>query len=201
MNDTPVSWFKRQLLAEAVPSDNVTMATSCAFLYGSGASLVLITAIFNRAPETPLGVVYGVIGVAYAVTLSLWLGRRTFPKWIYPYVVMLGSGLITVLVYFDGADASAYSLLYVWAALYAFYFFRPRLALAETAWIALLSGVVLYSREANNVPLRPLGDGGRHQPCGRGHHSPVGGGSPGPGRPRRADRAGQPAAAGDRTRS
>lgn len=141
------------VLAEAVPSDAATMATSGAFLYGSGATLVLVAATANRAPGTALVPIFGVVAIAYVVTVTLLLGRNRLPKWIYPYVVVLGSLLITVLVYFDGAHASAYSLLYVWAAIYAFYFLRPLVALVEMAAIAVMSGVELYVREGSNVPI------------------------------------------------
>jgi diguanylate cyclase (GGDEF)-like protein len=140
-------------MAEAVPSDRVTMATSGAVLYGSGGTLVLVTTLADRAPSTRLDVLLGVVVIAYSVTAALLIGRHRIPASFYPFITLLGSALITVLVYFDGADASAYSLLYVWAALYAWYFYRPLVALAETAWIAALAGVELYLRDSANVPL------------------------------------------------
>ncbi|HEV3233024.1 MAG TPA: bifunctional diguanylate cyclase/phosphodiesterase [Candidatus Dormibacteraeota bacterium] len=145
--------MRRHLLSEAVPSERVTMATSGAFLYGAGATLVLLTALTNRAPETHLDVILAVVTVAFAVTAALLVGRHRIPQGFYPYITMLGSVLITMLVYFDGADASSYILLYLWAALYAFYFYRPIVAVLETAWIGLLAAGVLYLRDANNVPF------------------------------------------------
>ncbi|MFY9616302.1 MAG: bifunctional diguanylate cyclase/phosphodiesterase [Candidatus Dormiibacterota bacterium] len=153
MSGRMVDFVRWHMLSEAVPSERSTMAKSGAFLYGSGATLVLLTALTNRAPDTQMVAILGVVVVAYAVTGTLLVGRNHIPAGFYPYITLLGSALITILVYFDGADASAYALLYVWAALYAFYFYRPIVAVLETAWIALLVGGELYLRDANNVPF------------------------------------------------
>ncbi|MEA2646294.1 MAG: diguanylate cyclase [Chloroflexota bacterium] len=129
------------------------MSISGAVLWGSGGTLVLATFLINRAPGTVEPVILGVVVVAYVVTTVLVLLRNVLRPWVFPFIVALGSLCITALAYFDGAPASDYALLYLWAALYAFYFFPPSIAFAELGLIALLSGVELALREANNVPV------------------------------------------------
>ena len=143
----------RALAPEASPQDPRLMSISGAFLWGSGGTLVLATFLINHAPGTNAAVILGVVVIAYLVTAFLVLLRNVLRPWIFPFIVALGSGCITTLAYFDGAPASDYVLLYLWAALYAFYFFRPSIAFVELAIIGVLSGVELALREADNVPV------------------------------------------------
>jgi diguanylate cyclase (GGDEF)-like protein len=138
---------------DAIPSDGPTMGTSGAFLYGSGASLVLLSTAIDPAAGTTIPAILGVVAIAYATAAVLFLGRRRIPASVYPFITLAGTGLITALAYFDGAHGSAYVLLYVWAALYAFYFYRPWVALLETAAIGAASAAELYLRDGANVPV------------------------------------------------
>src|SRR5258708_14214761 len=118
-----------------------TMAINGAMLYGPGAALV---ALFLVAPHSPRPITYGVVvaGVsATAVTALLVVGRDWLPASLFPALTAAGTALITVLVYCDGSRPSAFMLLYVWAAVYAFYFYRLLIAAIEAAWIAIAAAL------------------------------------------------------------
>jgi len=143
------AWFREPTR----PPDVGLMARSGAVLYGSGATLVLLSLLAARAPGTNVIGVLGVVVIAAVVAIGLWIGRDRVPAAIFPTLTVAGSTLITLLMFFDGARASAFSLFYLWAAVYAFYFYRPPMAVFQTLVIAALSGVELLLRERGNVPM------------------------------------------------
>src|SRR5207302_9970870 len=61
---------------------------------------------------------------------------------LYPVLTAMGTGLVSVVVRFGGQGAPAYSFIYVFAALYAFYFYEPGQAFLQVALIALACGLV-----------------------------------------------------------
>lgn len=126
------------------PSDPYEMSLAGAALYGGGGTLVCLTV----ALEPPAGPArWGVLGVgiaAYLVTILLVVGRRWLPGSIFPYLTACGSILITLLLWFDGTPFSAYSLLYIWAALYGFYFYSAVGALLQVLIIGVAAAVEMY---------------------------------------------------------
>ena len=131
-------------------ADPYLMAISGAALYGGGGALVFLTA----AIEPPAGV-WGVLGVALVATtvsIMLLVFRRRVPAGLFPFLTGAGSILITLLLWFDGTPFSAYSLLYIWAALYGFYFYSPPVALAQVLVIAVAAGIEMWFSQ-HGVPL------------------------------------------------
>jgi len=120
------------------------MSIAGAALYGGGGTLVLLTVAAEPPPVPGRWGVFGVGVAAYAVTALLVVGRRWLPGWLFPYLTACGSVLITLATFFDGAPFSPYSLLYIWAALYGFYFYAPLTAMAQVLVIAVASGLELY---------------------------------------------------------
>ena len=70
---------------------------------------------------------------------------------------MLATGTLIVSLanYYAGAT-TLYPLLYMWAALYAFYFFRPAEALAHMALVAVSYAVVLAIQDPESAVVRWL---------------------------------------------
>jgi len=117
------------------------MARAGAYLYGAGGILVaasLLLRVPGVQPEVLGGV--AVVAVAVAGLLRAW-GHRLPPE-VYPALTAIGTGLVTVIVRFGGEGAQAYSFIYVFAALYAFYFYEPAQALLQVGLIALGCGLV-----------------------------------------------------------
>jgi diguanylate cyclase (GGDEF)-like protein len=130
-----------------------TMAINGAMLYGAGAALV---ALFLLAPHSPATNTFAVVlagMVATAVTGLLVIGRDWLPAWPFPTLTAAGTALITVLVVCDGSRPSAFMLLYVWAAVYSFYFYRLPIALIEAAWIAVAAALGQALTSGGGFPL------------------------------------------------
>ncbi len=129
------------------------MAINGAMLYGAGAALVFVFLLAPHSAQTiTLGVVLGGL-VAGAVTVLLVVGRDWLPASVFPFLTAAGTALITILVYCDGSRPSAFMLLYVWAAVYAFYFYRLPIAALEAAWIAAAAALGQALTSEGGFPL------------------------------------------------
>ena len=134
----------RGIRAELRPSPTAgapEMARAGAYLYGAGGVLVAISMLLP-APGSRHAVIGGVAGVALVVAalLRVW-GHRLSPSF-YPVLTALGTALISLVVRFGGDGAQAYAFLYVFAALYAFYFYEAGQAMLQVALIGVACGVV-----------------------------------------------------------
>jgi diguanylate cyclase (GGDEF)-like protein len=129
------------------------MAINGALLYGAGALMVTIFLVVPHPRPTNLTGILVAAAVAYAVTGILVLGRDWLPESIFPTLTAAGTALITILVVCDGTRPSAFELLYVWAAVYAFYFYSRGVAALEAAWIALASAAGLALTSSGAFPL------------------------------------------------
>src|SRR5437588_356385 len=108
-------------------------ARSLALLYAAGATFVVLTTSLYRPAGRNQAVLYALGGVAYAAALLLRVASRWIPGWGYPLLVALGTLLITVGIDASGDGASAYAALYIWVAVYSYYFFRRWQANLELA--------------------------------------------------------------------
>jgi PAS domain S-box-containing protein len=121
---------------------NRVKARALAYLFTAGALTGVLTLVFPHGPqvkEVPL-VILAVVAIAIA-GLVYWRAERVTEHelWV---AVALGTLILTLANYFVGATA-LYPIIYTWTALYAFYFFDLRVALANIALIAVSYGVLL----------------------------------------------------------
>lgn len=130
-----------------------TISYSGAFLYGSGAAMATISLLVERSPSTRVLLAAGALAIAYAVTGALVAFPTAVPVAAFPYLTALGTLLIAVLGYADGAVDGAFSLLYVWVALYSFYFYSLRTALLETAWVSAAAGLGAIVEHDTDAPF------------------------------------------------
>ncbi len=92
------------------------MALGLAFLFGMGATLVCITLVLpHRSDTNELGVLVAPLLAFVVCGVLLRFGRRLATSAYYG-ILAGGSVLITVCVFFGGANATAYPLLYVSAS-------------------------------------------------------------------------------------
>ncbi len=126
------------------------MARGGALLYGPGALLVAVAALLPH-PGADLRVLALTALTAAGVAGGLWFRGDRLPRSVYPALTALGTLLISVAVHFGGTDGPAFAFLYVWAALYAFYFFFAGQILLQ---IVLLSVAFIL---VGTAPDRPLG--------------------------------------------
>jgi diguanylate cyclase (GGDEF)-like protein len=117
------------------------MARAGAYLYGAGGVLVAASLIL-RVPGARTEILAMVAVMAVLVGALLWRWGHRLAPGLYPVLTALGTLLVSVGVRFGGDGAQAYSFIYVWAALYAFYFYEPGQALLQVALIAIACGMV-----------------------------------------------------------
>lgn len=136
----------RSNFTEAPPLRSAALARSGGLLFGAGATLVLVSLAIERTAGTGWVVVVPALAVAYGFAALLLARPEAMPFSVYPFLTAGATLLITVVAYSDGSRSSAVVLLYLWAAVYAFYFYSLRLALLEAAWISTASGIELWLR-------------------------------------------------------
>ena len=111
-------------------------ARSLAYLYAAGAVLGLLTLVLphdEQVRDLPLWILGGTAIVVGAV---VWARAARISEWQLHALVALGSVILTLANYWVG-ETGLYPIIYSWIALYAFYFFGLRVALAHVATIAL----------------------------------------------------------------
>lgn len=121
-----------------------TLARSGGLLFASGATLILVSLTAEHLRGTRWALALPVLAAAYAVAALLLLLPDLVPPPVYPSLTAGGTALITLIAYADGSPVSAAVLLYIWAAIYAFYFYSLRVAVLETAWISTCAGLELW---------------------------------------------------------
>jgi PAS domain S-box-containing protein len=130
-------------------------ARSIAYLFAAGASLGLLTLAFPHADEVRDVALIVLACVAYAIAAAVWLAADRLGDWHIHAVLACGTLIISLANYYAG-PATLYPVLYMWTALYAFYFFPMRQALAHAALVAVAYAVVLAVQEADMVIVRWL---------------------------------------------
>jgi diguanylate cyclase (GGDEF)-like protein len=136
--------------------DRSLMARCLAYLFGAGAALALVSlALPNNSNATTTDIVIPQAGYAVAavgVVAILLVNFNRLPLWTFHLTLTAGTGLISFVIYSSGDPTSAYTMFYVWIALYAFYFFRWAQAFLQIVCVGIAYGAVLHFKEAVAVP-------------------------------------------------
>lgn len=119
------------------------MNRACAHLWGAGAVVVFMSVPLGLSLGSNVPGVLFIATLAAVVALTLRLGQDRSPQGALQGFVALGSLAITMLMWFDTSPVSAYGFLYVWAALYAFYFFSVIGASLQVLLMAAFAGAEL----------------------------------------------------------
>jgi diguanylate cyclase (GGDEF)-like protein len=128
----------------APPEDRATMARTFAYLFGIGATLLLITLLLPHSVDRKIGGLLLVAAVAYAAAASFLFLSDRLPAWFFPASPILGTILVSLAVYLGGPEASsAYATYYFWVALAACYFFAPPVAAGHLVLASAAYGFVL----------------------------------------------------------
>jgi PAS domain S-box-containing protein len=130
-------------------------ARSIAYLFATGASLGLLTLAFPHAGairDVPLIVL---ACIAYVFAAVLWVLGDRVRNWHIHAVLACGTVIISLANYYAG-PGTLYPILYTWTALYSFYFFPIREALAQMVFLALAYAVVLAVQDAGMVVVNWL---------------------------------------------
>ena len=130
-------------------------ARSIAYLFATGATLGLLTLAFPHADEVRDVPLIVLAGIAYAIGIAVWLLADRLEDLHIHAVLLAGTVIVSLANYYAG-PATLYPLLYMWTALYAFYFFPMRAALAQVAFVGVAYAVVLAAQDADMVVVRWL---------------------------------------------
>jgi diguanylate cyclase (GGDEF)-like protein len=136
--------------------DRSLMARCLAYLFGAGASLALVSlALPNNSTATGTEIVIPQAGYAVAaigVVAILLVNFNRLPLWTFHLTLTAGTVLISFVIASSGDPTSAYTMFYVWIALYAFYFFGWVQAFFQVVCVGLAYGAVLHFNESVSVP-------------------------------------------------
>ena len=112
----------------------------------AGPTLALVTIALPHALDANTAGVAAAGLAAYLMAALLHGMRRRLPAWGLEVAVAYGTLVITVAVYFSGSATTSFAFFYLWALLYAAYFFpRPRAAI-QLGLIAVGYAIVLSLR-------------------------------------------------------
>ncbi len=122
--------------------DSGVKARSLAFLFTAGAAVGALTLVFPHASEVDeTGLLLLVIGAGASGAGLYFLSGRV-REWQLHAMVVVATVMVSLANLAVGMTL-LYPLLYTWSALFAFYFFSTREALAQLAFIGLNYAIVL----------------------------------------------------------
>jgi PAS domain S-box-containing protein len=130
-------------------------ARSLAYLFGAGACLGLLTLVLPHDEGVQDLQLYVLAGIAIAIAALIYVQAERVSEWQLHLVLGAGTTILSFANYYTGTS-TLYPLLYTWTALYAFYFFALRVALAHIAYIGFAYGVVLAIQDADSPAIRWL---------------------------------------------
>ena len=134
----------RGLGPSMVREDRVTMARTFTYLFGTGATLVLLSLLFPHSPgRDTTGLLITTLG-AYLVAIGFLVAWDRLPLWAFEASPLAGTVVVSLAVYFSGPEAAtAYALFYLWVALAACYFLRPPVAFTHLGIASAAYALVL----------------------------------------------------------
>jgi diguanylate cyclase (GGDEF)-like protein len=135
-----------------VREDRVTMARTFTYLFGTGATLVLLSLLFPHSPgRDTTGLLITTLG-AYLVAIGFLVAWDRLPLWAFEASPLAGTAVVSLAVYFSGPEAAtAYALFYLWVALAACYFLRPPVAFTHLCIASAAYALVLVVGPGHGV--------------------------------------------------
>jgi PAS domain S-box-containing protein len=121
-------------------------------MFSAGAAIGCLTLLFPHGDTNDL-VFLGCAVVAVAVSAFVFVRAERIPEWQLHAALAGGTLILTVAVAEIGVNAG-YSIMYAWTALYAFYFFSLRAAIAHLAFVGVCFGAVLIDDGTSNGIVR-----------------------------------------------
>src|SRR6266508_4671842 len=133
--------------------DPATMARTFTYLFGIGATLLLVTLPLPHSADRDTAGLVVVAIAAYLAALGFLVLFDRLPLWFYEATPLLGTILVSLAVYFGGSDApAAYAVYYFWVALAACYFLTPGVAATHLALASAGYGIALLASAEVEVP-------------------------------------------------
>ncbi|MEA2155228.1 MAG: hypothetical protein QOE11_1368 [Solirubrobacteraceae bacterium] len=133
--------------------DSRTKARSLAFLFAAGALVSVLTIALPQGQDTNPALVLATAACSLALALAL----LRWPSRIGDRLLHAALALVTVilsLVIHYTHQTGLYPLIYMWPALYAFFFFSTGRAIAQLAFIGVAYATVLYIDDTMDTTIR-----------------------------------------------
>jgi signal transduction histidine kinase len=147
------TWTSQRPVETEDSADHAVMARTYAGLFGTGATLVLLTLALPSSSDRFVPGMVGPAIAAYGVVALMLIGLDRLPRQLFPWLPMFGAVLVTGVALSAGtASFHAYALLYFWVVVSAFYFFSWWQAAPNLALVAVGYAVVLLRHP--NAPDR-----------------------------------------------
>src|SRR4051812_13245816 len=135
--------------------DRRVKARSLAYMFTAGAALGLTTLAFPHEESVQDGHLVALALIAFAIALVFYTQADRVRDWQLHGALAAGTLILTFANHYTGPTA-LYPIIYSWVALFAFYFFDLRVALAHVAFIGVAYGVLLVIDDPPSPVVRWL---------------------------------------------
>jgi PAS domain S-box-containing protein len=129
------------------------MARWLAYLFTGGALVGCLTLIFPHDPGVQDGPLYALAAMAVSIGLFVLWKAESIPSWGMHVALATGSVILAAGNYFVG-PSGLYLIIFTWTGLYAFYFYKPKVALIHLGIIGLAYFVVLVLQDPPSPIVR-----------------------------------------------
>ena len=134
-------------------ADPATMARTFVYLFGIGATLLLVSLPLPHSADRNTAALIAIALVAYLAAGGFLILFDRLPLWSFEASPLIGTVLISLAAYFGGPEAaSAYAMYYFWVAASACYFLRPAVAVTHLVLASAGYGIVLIALGDTTVP-------------------------------------------------
>jgi diguanylate cyclase (GGDEF)-like protein len=135
-------------------ADPATMARTFTYLFGIGATLLLVTLPLPHSADRNTAALIAIALVAYLAAGGFLTLFDRLPLWSFEASPLVGTVLISLAAYFGGSDApAAYATYYFWVAASACYFLRPPVAATHLVLASAGYGIALIALGDATVPV------------------------------------------------
>src|SRR3954470_4964191 len=133
--------------------DRRVKARSLAYMFTAGAALGLTTLAFPHEESVQDGRLVALAVIAFAIALVFSTQADRVRDWQLHGALAAGTLILTFANHYTGPTA-LYPIIYSWVALFAFYFFELRIALAQVAFIGVAYAVLLIGDDPPSAVVR-----------------------------------------------
>jgi diguanylate cyclase (GGDEF)-like protein len=122
-------------------------ARSAAALFGAGGLVTAIGLVLPHVTQVDVGGLVIVSAASCAVAVALFLGRSRAPSWVFPWVGLIGTVIVSLGLLFNGerhgGPAGGDEMYYLWIVLWTAYHFSRRALALQVAIIGVAYAVTL----------------------------------------------------------
>ncbi|MEA2151766.1 MAG: hypothetical protein QOD69_3596 [Solirubrobacteraceae bacterium] len=133
--------------------DSRTKARSLAFLFAAGALVSMLTIVLPQRQSTMPAVVFATAACSALLALAFLRWASRIGDRLLHAALALVTVILSLVIHFTHENG-LYPLIYMWPALYAFFFFSTSKALAHLGFIGVAYATVLYVDDTVDTTIR-----------------------------------------------